>query len=82
MCNATLQQQSNQLDGRWNDRQNCLNPTPAVRSIDPQNGSPTLPRKDFSVGIDEEYFLVDAKTFDCVEAMPEAFWREAQVRTR
>ena len=37
-----------------------------------------LPRQDFSVGIEEEFFLVDAKTFDCVEAMPEAFRREAK----
>ncbi len=37
-----------------------------------------LPRHDFSVGIEEEFFLVDAKTFDCVDAMPETFWREAK----
>ena len=37
-----------------------------------------LPQHDFTVGIEEEFFLVDATTFDCVETMPEAFRREAK----
>lgn len=36
------------------------------------------PQHDFTVGIEEEFFLVDATTFDCVETMPEAFRREAK----
>ena len=35
-------------------------------------------RHDFTVGIEEEFFLVDATTFDCVQTMPEAFRREAK----
>ncbi len=35
-------------------------------------------QQDFTVGIEEEFFLVDATTFDCVKTMPEAFRREAK----
>jgi glutamate---cysteine ligase / carboxylate-amine ligase len=38
----------------------------------------TLVRADFTVGIEEEMFLVDAGTLDCVTEMPEPFRIEAE----
>ena len=35
-------------------------------------------KHEFTVGIEEEFFLVDLETFDCVENMPEDFRREAK----
>ncbi len=36
------------------------------------------PKHEFTVGIEEEFFLVDLETFDCIEIMPEEFRREAK----
>lgn len=45
-----------------------------------EGGGPTPPGDAgvFTVGLEEELFLVDAMTFDCVERMPEAFLRDAK----
>ncbi len=37
-----------------------------------------IDKHDFTVGIEEEFFLVDATSFDCVETMPEEFRCEAK----
>ena len=39
-----------------------------------QSGEPEV----FTVGLEEELFVVDAMTLDCVERMPEAFLRDAK----
>lgn len=47
------------------------------RTLDAQS-SPSTDAERFTIGLEEELFLVDAETFDCVEAMPEAFLAEAK----
>src|SRR5262249_40041578 len=38
----------------------------------------SAPTEKFTVGIEEEFFLVSSTTFDCVERMPECFLYEAR----
>jgi carboxylate-amine ligase len=42
------------------------------------NGNPPSEAERFTVGLEEELFLVDAGTLDCVEQMPDAFLRDAK----
>jgi carboxylate-amine ligase len=39
---------------------------------------PQTEAEQFTIGLEEELFLVDADTLDCVESMPEAFIEEAK----
>ncbi len=49
-----------------------LVPAEAVNPVEPTESDV------FTVGLEEELFVVDASTFDCVERMPEAFLLEAK----